>query len=385
MREGKRELLGLNIKSKILPRLRFARRICLVSVAAAMVAACGSPDLAMNDDSRVFGSGPSLTNQLTYEGDLPSFAGATGWLNTPPLKRDDLQGKVVLVQFWTFTCINWLRTAPYIRAWAEKYKDNGLVVIGVHTPEFEFEKNAENVRRESKAMSIDYPIAIDSDYGIWNEFKNQYWPALYFVDASGKIRHHQFGEGDYDKSERVIQKLLIEAGQKDLNTDLVTTDGKGVEAPADWNNLRSPENYLGYGRTANFASPGGINRNQRATYSFPGKLSLNQWALAGDWKVSRSASRIEKASGRLAIQFHARDLHLVMGPVNGNTPIRFRVLIDGQPPGSSHGIDTDEQGYGTISAPRMYQLIRQIGPVIDRQFEIEFFGPNVETHAFTFG
>lgn len=347
--------------------------------------ACGGTRDNMDEVNSFKSNALSVTDQLPYEGEMPSLSGAKEWLNSPSLTANNLRGKVVLVQFWTYTCINWLRTAPYIRAWAEKYKDKGLVVIGVHTPEFEFEKNADNVRREAKSMRIEYPVAIDSDYGIWRAFNNQYWPALYFLDANGKIRHHQFGEGDYDKSERFIQKLLAEAGHKDVNMDLVTTDGKGVEAPADWNSLRSPENYLGYARTANFASPEGVNRSQSAKYSFPAKLALNQWALGGEWKVTEPAVRIEKANGRISLRFHARDLHLVMGPVKGISTVRFRVLIDGQPPGPSHGIDTDELGYGTIWAPRMYQLIRQIGPVQERQFEIEFLDIGAEAFAFTFG
>lgn len=339
----------------------------------------------MNDDTGVFRSGTPLTNQLPYESELPSLASATGWLNTPPLKRDDLRGKVVLVQFWTYTCINWLRTEPYIRAWAEKYKDRGLVVIGVHTPEFEFEKNVDNIRREAKSMGINYPIAIDSDYGIWRAFNNQYWPALYFIDAKGKIRHHQFGEGDYERSERIIQQLLTEGGNGEIGRDLVSVNGHGAEATPDWDNLRSSENYVGYARTENFVSPGGAVRDKPSIYAVPSQLSLNQWAISGEWTIGKNVILLSKANGQIAYRFHARDLHLVMGPADRTTPVRFRVLIDGRPPGAAHGTDIDDQGYGTATEQRLYQLIRQPGPIADRHFQIEFFDPNVEAFVFTFG
>ena len=326
-------------------------------------------------------SGAPMEAQTVF----PSLGGATRWLNSPPLTPEGLRGRVVLVQVWTYTCINWLRTLPYVRAWAEKYKDQGLVVIGVHTPEFPFEKDLDNVRREAKDMGVDYPIVIDNDYAVWRAFDNQYWPALYFVDAKGHIRHHHFGEGDYEQSERIVQQLLSEAGARDIGPELVSVDGQGAEAAADWGSLKSPENYVGYERSENFESPGGAARDQPHVYGAPAKLKLNHWALSGDWTVGKQATRLNQANGRIAYRFHARDLHLVMGPAARGTSVRFRVLIDGQPPGAAHGIDVDEQGYGTVTEQRLYQLIRQPKPIADRQFEIEFLDSGVETFVFTFG
>jgi thiol-disulfide isomerase/thioredoxin len=323
--------------------------------------------------------------RLPIEGEFPSLGGATGWLNSPPLTAEGLRGKVVLVQVWTYTCINWLRTLPYVRAWAEKYKDQGLVVIGVHTPEFGFEKNIDNVRRAAQDMRVAYPIALDNDYAIWRAFNNQYWPALYFVDAKGHIRHHRFGEGDYEQSERIIQQLLSEAGARDIGPELVSVDAQGAEAAADWGSLKSPENYVGYERSENLQSPGGAVPDQRRVYAAPARLKLNQWALSGAWTVGKQATRLDQANGRIAYRFHARDLHLVMGPAARGASVRFRVLIDGQPPGAAHGIDVDEQGYGTVTEQRLYQLIRQPKPVADRLFEIEFLDSGVEAFAFTFG
>jgi thiol-disulfide isomerase/thioredoxin len=323
--------------------------------------------------------------QLPVEGEVASFAGATGWLNSQPLTAAGLRGKVVLVQFWTYSCINWLRTLPYVRAWAEKYKDQGLVVIGVHSPEFGFEKQVENVRWAAKDMKVNYPIAIDSDHAVWRAFNNEYWPALYFVDARGRIRHHHFGEGEYEQSEKVIQQLLAEAGGSGIRKDLVSVDARGAEAAADWSSLKSPENYVGYERTENFASPGGAVPNKRHLYSAPTKLNLNGWALSGEWTMGKQATVLNKANGRIAYRFHARDVHLVMGPATRGTPVRFRVRIDGQPPGPAHGVDVDDQGNGTAVEQRLYQLIRQPKGIADRQFEIEFLEPDVETFSFTFG
>jgi len=322
---------------------------------------------------------------LPVEGELPSLGGATGWLNSPPLTAAELRGKVVLVDIWTYTCINSLRQLPYVRAWAEKYKDQGVVVIGVHSPEFPFEKDVDNVRRAAKAMRVDYPIAIDSDHEVWRAFENNYWPALYIIDAQGRIRHHRFGEGGYDKSERIIQQLLGEAGVTGVDRGLVTVDARGIEAEADWTDLKSPENYLGHERTENFASPGGAVRDQRRVYTVPARLRLNHWALSGDWTMKKGSIALDAAKGRIAYRFHARDLHLVMGPAARGTSARFRVLIDGQPPGAAHGTDVDDQGNGTVSEQRLYQLIRQPKPIADRQFEIEFLEPSVEAFAFTFG
>jgi hypothetical protein len=322
---------------------------------------------------------------LPIEGELPPLRGATAWLNSPPLTTDGLRGKVVVADFCTYSCINWLRSLPYVRAWSEKYKDQGLVTIGVHTPEFAFEKDVDNVRRAVKGMRIDYPIAMDNDYGIWRAFNNVYWPALYFVDAQGHIRHHQFGEGDYEHSERIIQQLLAEAGSDDAGHELVSVDARGVEAPADWGNLKSPENYVGYARTENLASPGGVAPDQHRIYAAPARLRRNQWALSGKWTVGKQATVLNQSNGRIAYRFHARDLHLVMGPAAGGAPVRFRVLVDGEPPGAAHGLDVDDRGSGTVTEPRLYQLIRQPGPIADRQFEIAFLDPGVETFSFTFG
>ncbi|HKC44658.1 MAG TPA: hypothetical protein VKC64_12575, partial [Burkholderiales bacterium] len=268
--------------------------------------------------------------------------------------------------------------------WADKYKDQGLVVIGVHTPEFSFERDIDNVRRAVKDMRIGYPVAVDSNYAIWRAFRNAYWPALYFADAQGRIRHHHFGEGEYERSEMAIQQLLAEAGTDGSPRGLVSVDPRGLEVAADWGNLRSPENYLGSERTANFASPGSVP-GKRSVYALPKQLALNHWALSGDWAVEKEAVALHKAGGRIAYRFHARDLHLVMGPAARGASVRFRVLIDGQPPGAAHGGDSDEQGNGTVTEQRLYQLIRQPKPIVDRQFEIEFLDPGVEAFAFTFG
>jgi len=323
--------------------------------------------------------------QLPIEGELPSLGSATEWLNSQPLTAAGLRGTVVLIDFWTYTCINWLRSLPYVRAWAEKYKDHGLIVIGVHAPEFAFEKNVGNVRRAAKDMRVDYPIAIDNDHAIWHAFNNHYWPALYFVDAQGHIRHHQFGEGDYEQSEMIIQQLLAEAGIGGIGHELVSVDARGAEAAANWGSLKSPENYVGYERTEDFASPGGAVLDKRRVYAVPARLRLNHWALSGDWTVERQATVLNEANGRIAYRFHARDLHLVMGPAARGTSVRCRVLVDGQPPGAAHGIDVDDQGNGTVTEQRLYQLIRQRGPVTEHTFEITFLDPGVQIYAFTFG
>ena len=318
------------------------------------------------------------------EGNFPSLEGATAWLNSQPLTAGALHGKVVLINFCTYSCINWLRSLPYVRAWDERYKDHGLVVIGVHTPEFGFEKNLDNVRRAVKGMRIDYAVAVDNNYAVWRAFNNEYWPALYFIDAQGHIRHHQFGEGDYGRSERIIQQMLTEAGVGDVSQESVSVDARGIEAAADLDNLRSPENYVGYARTENFASPGGATEDQPRVYTAPTRLRLNHWALSGNWTMGKQATALNKANGRIAYRFHARDLHIVMGAPK-EKPVQFRVLVDGQPPNTSHGLDVDVKGNGTVFEPRLYQLIRQPPPIADRQFEIEFLGPGVETFAFTFG
>jgi thiol-disulfide isomerase/thioredoxin len=315
----------------------------------------------------------------------PSISGATGWLNSTPLTTAGLRGKVVLIDFWTYTCVNWRRTLPYVRAWADKYKNQGLVVIGVHTPEFDFEKNVDNIRQAESGMDIHYPIAIDSGRKIWRAFDNEYWPALYLIDAQGYIRYHQFGEGEYQRSEQVIQQLLSEAGSSDAPRGLVTVDPQGAEVAADWTNVKSPETYVGYAHTETFASPGGATLDKNRVYSIPTQLRLNEWALAGDWKVQGEAVLLSKEGGRVAYRFHARDLNLVMGAGARGSTVRFRVLIDGTPPGAAHGVDVDEEGYGTVAEPRMYQLIRQPSPIVDHQFEIEFQAPEVQVFDFTFG
>jgi thiol-disulfide isomerase/thioredoxin len=323
--------------------------------------------------------------QLPVEGRLPSFEGATGWLNSPPLTADGLRGKVVLVNFWTYTCINWLRQLPYVRAWAGKYAAQGLVVIGVHTPEFSFEHNLDNVRRAVQDMEVDYPVAIDNDYAVWSAFDNHYWPALYFADAEGRIRHHHFGEGEYQQSEMVIQMLLAEGGSADPGHDLVSVEARGLEAAADWAVLRSPENYTGYGRTEGFASPGGVVPGKSYPYTVPAGLRLNEWALEGDWTVEQEAATLNTAGGKIACRFQARDVNMVLGPTAPGTSVRFRVLIDGQPAGADHGTDVDEQGSGTLTGQRVYQLVRQHGPVTERTFEIMFLDPGAAAYSFTFG
>jgi thiol-disulfide isomerase/thioredoxin len=319
------------------------------------------------------------------KGTLQRFDGATGWLNSAPLGAAELRGKVVLVDFWTYTCINWIRTLPHVRAWADKYRDQGLVVIGVHTPEFEFEKNIDNVRRAVHDMRVAYPVAIDSDYAVWRAFGNNAWPAIYLIDAQGRVRYRHLGEGEFERTERMIQQLLAEAGKAAVGHDLVAAEGRGIEAAADWASLQSPENYFGVERTENFASPGGLVAGKPRLYAAPKRLAVNHWALAGDWTMQKHATLLNKPNGRIAYRFHARDLHLVMGSAARGTAVRFRVLIDGKPPGAAHGIDIDEQGNGTVTDQRLYQLIRQPKRIVDRQFEIEFLDPGVEAYAFTFG
>jgi thiol-disulfide isomerase/thioredoxin len=327
----------------------------------------------------------AAANRLPDEGPFPSLHGATGWINSRPLTAADLRGKVVLVDFWTYTCINWLRTLPYLRTWAAQYKNAGLVVLGVHTPEFSFEKDVDNVRWAVNSMTIAYPVAIDSDHAVWRAFNNQYWPALYMIDKQGRIRYHYFGEGAYEQSERIIQQLLSEDDAQDFRRDLVTVNAVGLEAAADWNDLKSPENYLGYERTTNFASATDALLSKSRRYAVPAHLRLNQWALSGDWTLKADASALSGANGRIAYHFHARDVNLVMGPTARSTPVRFHVSVDGQPPGTAHGSDVDENGNGTVREQRVYQLIRQPRPIVDRLFEIEFLDPGVEAYAFTFG
>jgi len=323
---------------------------------------------------------------LPVEGTLPSLAGATGWLNSPPLDAPALRGKVVLVDFWTYSCINCLRAMPYVREWAERYRDHGLVVIGVHAPEFAFERNLANVQRAVKDLKVTYPVAIDNDFAIWRGFNNKYWPAHYFIDAQGQIRAHHFGEGNYAQSEQIIRQLLREAGNTLPGDDApVAMALDGVARQADMDNLKSPETYLGHARAENFASPGGQRQDQPADYTVPATLQHNQWALAGRWTVGNEDARLETRGGRIAFRFHARDLHLVLAPGEDGKPVRFRVRIDGQPPGAAAGGDISADGEGRVDENRLYQLIRQSGAVQERTFEIEFLDPGVHAYAFTFG
>ena len=314
---------------------------------------------------RGFGETGAVEARERAPRELAALGRGAEWINSPPLTPERLAGKVVAVDFWTYTCINWLRTLPYVRAWAQKYKE-GLVVIGVHTPEFPFEHNVDHVRRAVQQMRVEYPVVIDNDYSIWRAFRNQYWPALYLVDAGGRVRQHYFGEGEYEQSERAIQRLL------GISKGIVSVDGRGLEAEADWANLRSPETYLGSERAANFVSRGA-------------RLALNQWSLTGEWRQGAKATVLNKPSGQIVYRFHARDVHLVMGPSRPGSAVRFRVTLDGQPPGAAHGLDVDEGGNGIATEPRLYQLIRQPKPIVDRTFAIEFLDAGVEAFAFTFG
>jgi thiol-disulfide isomerase/thioredoxin len=309
---------------------------------------------------------------------VPELGGATEWLNSEPLGPAELRGHVALVNFWTLTCINWLRQEPYVRAWSQAYRDDGLIVIGVHTPEFSFEHELDRVRQATKEREIDYPVALDNGYAIWSAFDNHYWPALYFVDREGVIRDQHFGEGRYEQSERVIQRLL------GVERELVTVDGLGVEAEAAWDQLRTPETYLGYGRSEHFASPGGAAFDERRSYELPERLGFSQWALAGEWTVGRENVVLDQAGGSIAYRFHARDAHLVLSP-GAREPIPFRVRLDGEAPGPSHGVDVDEDGNGVLRAGRMYQLVRQHDRVRERTLEITFLEPGAEAYAFTFG
>jgi len=322
---------------------------------------------------------------LGDEGSMPDLSGAAGWINSSPLSRNALRGKVVLIDFWTYSCINCLRTLPYVEGWAAKYKDAGLVVIGVHTPEFAFEKDPSNVEKAVHDLKVNYPVAIDSDYKIWQAFNNQYWPAHYFIDGKGRIRYHHFGEGEYDESERVIQQLLKENGAQTISNSVLNVSANGVEAAPDHGSVGSPETYVGYARAEHFASLEPIARDSRKTYSLIPRLSLNQWCLAGSWKVGGESAVPQAAGGKIVFRFHARDLHLVLGTAKDGKPIRFRVSLDGTPPGEDHGSDTDANGNGVVQGHRLYQLIRQKGTVEDRTFEIEFLDPGVQAFAFTFG
>ncbi|MGN4067210.1 cytochrome c biogenesis protein DipZ [Burkholderia gladioli] len=325
---------------------------------------------------------------LPVEGDAPSLAGATEWLNSPPLTNASLRGKVVLVDFWTYSCINCLRILPYVKAWARKYRNDGLVVIGVHAPEFAFERDIGNVKKATHDLGVTYPVAIDNGYSIWRAFNNEYWPAHYFIDAQGRVRYHHFGEGDYVQSERAIQQLLVEAGHPDAAQVPLGIDGpaaSGAQAAADNADMRSPETYVGYARAENFSSPGGQLHDREHDYAAPAQPGLDDWGLAGAWNVAEQQATLAKPGGRIVYRFHARDLHLVLGPGKNGAPVRFRVTIDGTAPGASHGADVNADGVGTVTGQRLYQLIRQSGPIVDHTFSIEFLDPGVQAFAFTFG
>ena len=346
-----------------------------------------APTMAMNANSAAMmkaAPAAAAAENLPVEGSLPSLSGAVEWLNSPPLTAESLKGRVVLVDFWTYSCINCLRSIPYVRAWAEKYKDQGLVVIGVHAPEFPFEKNFDNVKNAVAKLKIDYPVAIDNDYAIWRAFNNEYWPADYLIDAEGRIRHHYFGEGDYAESEKVIQQLLAEAGKGNLPAKVVSVSATGAEAASDEADVKSPETYIGYTRAENFASPGGAVSDAAHDYSVA-DLKLNDWGLAGAWTVGGQYATLDKKDGAISYRFHARDLHLVLGPGADGAPVHFRVTIDGAAPGESHGADVDANGEGVVTENRLYQLVRQTGPIVDRTFTIEFLDPDVQAYAFTFG
>ncbi len=330
-------------------------------------------------------TGAQDTHSIVGFSPLPGLSGATGWINSPPLTAKDLKGKVVLVDFWTYSCINCLRSLPYIEAWSEKYKNSGLVVIGVHTPEFDFEKQLPNVERAVKKFGVTFPVALDSNQAIWKAFQNEVWPADYFIDAKGKVQYEAFGEGDYAQSERWIEKLLKDAKATEMPETATTIRVQGVEAPADMNDARSPETYIGSARAQNFASRGGIKANRESHYTAPAKPRLNEWGFDGDWIDHAQFAELEAAGGKIVFRFHARDLHLVLGPAADGKPIRFKVTIDGQAPGENHGVDTDAEGDGVVTDYRLYQLVRQKGPISDRTFTIEFEDPGVQAFSFTFG
>ncbi|MFZ1086810.1 MAG: thioredoxin family protein [Terracidiphilus sp.] len=337
-------------------------------------ALAGQAKAEAQEPSSIVGSSP-----------LPGLSGATGWINSSPLTAEELKGKVVLVDFWAYSCINCLRSLPYLQAWAEKYKDRGLVVIGVHTPEFDFEKEQSNVQKAARKYGITFPIAMDSNRAIWDAFQNEYWPAHYFIDGKGKVRYEHFGEGDYAQSEHWIQELLQERAGKPMLAGPARVQLQGVQAASDIRNVRSPETYIGYARAEDFASPGGIKQDAEKIYTAPAQPRLNQWGLAGKWIDHPQVAVLQAPGGKIVFHFHARDLHLVLGPTADGKPVHFRVTLDGQAPGENHGVDTDAQGGGTVTDHRLYQLVRQKGAVAGHLFAIEFDNPGVQAFSFTFG
>ncbi len=350
-----------------------------MSASSAMMAG-GQPAMAANSAMMAAGGAPAGNPSRAVD-----LSGATDWINSQPLALQSLRGKVVLIDFWTYSCINCLRTLPYIKAWNDKYKGSGLVIIGVHTPEFPFEKDGSNVRKAVRDLGVTYPVAMDNNYGVWRSFNNEYWPAHYFIDATGKVRYHHFGEGGYAESESWIRSLLEEANHKPSPGSPTQIAASGAQAAADSADIQSPETYIGYHRAENFASPGGFNQNEAQVYEAPVNLKLNTWALAGKWQDERQIATSLAPASAVVYRFHARDLHLVLGPSVAGKPIRFRVTLDGRAPGTDHGTDTDADGYGTVTEDRLYQLVRQHGAIQDRTFRIEFLVPGVQAYSFTFG
>ena len=360
---------------RVVPGIRNSRLYMLAAVVSALwTLSAGQTAAEAQNPPSIVGSSP-----------LHGLSGATGWINSKPLTAKDLKGKVVVVDFWTYSCINCLRAVPYIRAWAEKYKDSGLVVIGVHTPEFGFEKESPNVQKAIQKFGITYPVALDSNRAIWDAFHNEFWPAHYFIDINGKVRYEHFGEGKYDESEKWIQELLQEKTAKPMAHGTVSVHAQGVEAAADVSQVKSPETYIGYARAEHFTSPGGIDRDGEQLYTAPEHPALNEWGLAGKWVDHDQAAQLKAAGGKIVFRFHARDLHLVLGTTSNGKPVRYRVTIDGKAPGENHGVDTDAQGNGQVTDHRLYQLVRQKGAITDHTFAIEFQDAGVQAFAFTFG
>jgi cytochrome c biogenesis protein CcdA/thiol-disulfide isomerase/thioredoxin len=379
--------IGMGWDTGLLTRLSAGNtnRIEQALIDAVRPASAQSEEAPMAMTGTMMMSAAASTRDLPVEGELPGFDGAVSWLNSPPLTAEGLRGKVVLVDFWTYSCINCLRTLPYLKNWYDRYKDRGFVIVGVHSPEFAFEKDEGNVRRAVRELGIEYPVTLDNDFAIWQAFNNRYWPAHYFIDAQGRIRGHHFGEGNYEESEGLIRALLAEAGQQSLPAMAQDTAGRGVEAAAGKTAVRSPETYVGYGRAENFTSPGGFAHETAKSYAAPASLELNQWALDGNWTVEGERAMANAAPGKIVFRFHARDLHLVLGPGADGEPVRFRVRIDGAAPGDDRGTDIDARGDGVVREQRLYQLIRQSGEVQDRTFTIEFLDAGVQAYAFTFG
>ncbi|MBX4930814.1 cytochrome c biogenesis protein DipZ [Rhizobium bangladeshense] len=382
-------VIALGLDTSLLARLSYASTASLEQAVLDRLhakPAGGTPSEVASNDAILPASDAKrpFRSDLPIEGYAPSFDGAVDWLNSKPLTSEQLRGKVVLVDFWTYSCINCIRTIPYVRAWAEKYADQGLVVIGVHAPEFAFEKKIDNVKKAVGDFQIRYPVAIDNDYKIWRAFENSYWPAAYLIDANDQIRYHHFGEGNYSRTEKAIQDLLREAGSQMTETPPVAPDAKGVEAAPDLANVRSGETYLGYGQAANFVSPEGLQADRPQNYSIT-EPGINAWGLSGTWTIGKDQATLDQPGGSIAYRFSARDLHLVLGPGADTKPIRFQVRIDGKAPGPDHGSDIDADGNGTVTATRLYQLVRQAGNVAARTFEIRFLDPRVQAYAFTFG